>query len=343
MAYLRNCWYVGGLAKELDEGNLLSRRLLDELIFFYRDSSGNPVAMRDQCPHRFVQLSMGKLKGDCIECPYHGLTFNSSGDCVHNPHGDGQIQARAKVQTYPVVERHTALWIWLGDAEKADASLIPEYDFLDTEHFYVGGDIMKIEGNYQLESDNILDLSHIEFVHPIFSSPEVSNGEYVSEVNGQEVWSKRDIYNDNQAPEFIHQVFQIPEDQAVDRWLHVQWLPPANMVLYSGGVISGEDRAKGIVTPGFHWFTPETETSTHYFFGLSFPKILGEHFAQAVDEHVAQLRVPFELEDKPIIESQQRNIGSDDFFDKKPIALSVDSAGVRARRILEKLIREEQG
>jgi len=342
VAYLLNCWYVAGLSKEVGQESVFSRRLLDTLVMFYRDASGNVVAMRDQCPHRMVQLSLGKLDGDNIQCAYHGLKFNKTGQCVHNPHGDGSIPKRAVVQTFPVVERHEAIWIWMGDAEKADASLIPHYDFLDAEQFYIGGDYMNIKGNYQLESDNILDLSHIEFVHPIFSSPQVSKGEYFSKVDGQNVWSIREIFDDNGAPDFIHQVFDIPKGQAIDRWLHVHWVPPANMELFSGGVASGKDRSEGIVTPGFHWFTPETETSTHYFFGLSFPKLLGPQFAELVHEHVAQLRYPFEMEDKPLVESQQLNIGTADFADKKPLVLNIDSAGAQARRIMEKLINEER-
>jgi len=269
MAYLRNCWYVAALSKEVQASKIFTRKILDENILFFRDQTGLATAMADRCPHRFAQLSMGKLQDDCIQCPYHGLTFNQQGQCVHNPHGDGRIPDKAKVKVFPVVERYSAIWIWMGEPALANPKTIPSCDFLDSENFYIGSDYMNIQGNYLLESDNILDLSHIEFVHPLFSSPSVSAGEYKCEVEGNTIWSKRDIYNDSQAPEFIHKVFRIPQGTVIDRWLHVHWQAPAIMALYSGGVASGKNRSEGVETPGFHWFTPETETSSHYFFGIS--------------------------------------------------------------------------
>jgi len=91
MPFLRNAWYVATWSRELSDQAALQRTLLGESIALFRDSQGQPVALANQCPHRFAPFSGGKIRGDAIECPYHGLRFDRSGRCVHNPHGDGRI------------------------------------------------------------------------------------------------------------------------------------------------------------------------------------------------------------------------------------------------------------
>ena len=340
MSYLKNTWYVAAWADQISQGELVRRQILGEYIVFFRDENNKPAALTDRCSHRFAPLSMGKLRDNCVQCPYHGLRFSAEGTCVHNPHGDGRIPSRSSIKSYPLAERYGAIWIWMGDPEKATVEKIPRFDFMDPEVFYTGGGEMNVQGNYQLETDNILDLSHIEFVHPLFSSPAVSQGKFSHEIEGETVWSKRDITNDTEPPEFIRAAFNVKQGP-VDRWLHVHWQAPAYMSLYAGGVASGQAHEEGIVSAQAHWFTPETEYTTHYFFAISCPKSAGEWGAAHVKEQVKNLYVPFELEDAPIIEAQQRNIGDQDIMDLKPIMLGVDAAGNSARRILAKMIREE--
>jgi len=91
-----------------------------------------------------------------------------------------------------------------------------------------------------------------------------------------------------------------------------------------------------------HVFTPETATTTHYFYSISFPRAVGEQGAQMAREAVDQLRAPFEAEDKPIVEAVARNMGDTSFWDGKPLLLSIDGAAVLARRILAKKIEAEE-
>ena len=107
--YLRNAWYVAAWSDDLADGQLLGRTILKEPIVLYRKSDGHVAALQDRCPHRFAPLHMGKIvKGDFVQCPYHGLEFNSSGACVLNPHGTKNIPPRARVRSYPVTEKHIA-------------------------------------------------------------------------------------------------------------------------------------------------------------------------------------------------------------------------------------------
>lgn len=342
MSFLKNTWYVAAWADELSDQSLLARQIIGERVVLFRDPDNSPVALIDRCSHRFAPLSMGRLEGGCVECPYHGFRFNSSGDCVHNPHGDGRIPARAGIRAFPVVERHNAIWIWMGDAEKADADSIPAFEHMNPDAFYIGTGSMQVAGHYELETDNIMDLSHIEFVHPMFSSPAVSKGAVTHEIDGDCVWSKRDIDNDETPPDFIRQVFNAPEGP-VDRWLHVHWQAPANMTLYAGGIASGQPREQAHVSVQSHWFTPETEQSTHYFYAATVPRMIGPAGEEIVKGQIEALYAPFKYEDAPLIEAQQRNIGEADFMEMKPIILNVDAAGHACRRIIARKLEEEAG
>lgn len=342
MTYLRHAWTVAAWASELEPGKLLARTLLDEPLVFYRDAAGTPHALADRCPHRFAPLSMGTLcdSGASVQCPYHGLRFDGSGACVSNPHGDGKIPQAARVRSYPVVERWSALWIWMGDADRADAALIPDFAFNDPEHWAVGTGSMVVDAPYELEIDNILDLSHIEFMHPLFSSDAVRRGKVECVQDGQTVWSKRFMPDDAQVPDFLRQAFQVPTG-ALDRWLHVRWNAPANLALWAGGVASGTPMEQGIVSQQAHCFTPEGAGRTHYFYSMAFPRAMGPMAESLAAEGVAALRAPFEQEDKPVVEAVGQRMGGADLFALKPVLLPGDAAAVRARRVLQALIEQE--
>jgi nitrite reductase/ring-hydroxylating ferredoxin subunit len=342
--FLRNTWYVAAWADEVQPGQLLARRLLDQPIVLFRDAEGRARALMNRCPHRFVPLSMGKLHdgGNVIQCGYHGLRFDVQGRCVLNPQG-GPPPPRAQVRSFPLVERYSALWIWMGDAEAADDTRIPDFSFMDRATHYVATASMVVAAHYELESDNILDLSHIEFLHPLFSSANVSRAPIECVIDGETVWSKRYIVED-ELPEFLMQAFGLPAGARADRWLEVRWNAPACLALWSGGVRSGEPRASGRELPGAHLFTPESATSTHYFFGSGLHRSLGPDAEKAVRDAVetgASPEGPFHLEDKPMIEAQALAMGSADLWSMKPAMLSGDLPAARARRILAKMIERE--
>ncbi len=130
MTFLKNAWYVAAWSAEIVQGALFSRTLLGEPVVFFRKPDGGVAAIGDRCPHRFAPLHRGLLDGGQVQCPYHGLRFDASGICVHNPHGNGAIPRTARVRAYLLAERDLIVWIWMGDATLADASLIPDYSFL---------------------------------------------------------------------------------------------------------------------------------------------------------------------------------------------------------------------
>jgi phenylpropionate dioxygenase-like ring-hydroxylating dioxygenase large terminal subunit len=342
MAFLRNTWYVAAWDHEIDVTGLLPRTLCNEPVVLYRDAQGQPHALQDRCPHRFAPLHKGRRHGDVIECGYHGLRFNTGGQCVLNPHATGHIPPGAKVRVFPVVERYSLVWIWMGDPAAADAALIPDFHFMDPAEWEVGKGYLHANAGYQLEVDNIMDLSHIEFLHPTtLGSGGISAADVVTTREGDLIWARREIRN-HLLSDFLYEATGITRGTLVDRWIEVRWSAPSNMALFLGSTPAGRPRTEGSSNTQAHLFTPETERTTHYWFGISFPKSMGPRAAEMARKRIQGLRQPFETEDLPMIEAQQLRMGDADFWSLKPVLLASDAAAVQARRALEQLIAKEQ-
>lgn len=346
MTFLRNTWYVAAWSSELATGQLLARRLLDESVVMFRDGLGIAHALLDRCPHRFVPLSAGRVLAASgrVQCGYHGLAFDGTGRCVDNPHGDHAIPKAAKTRAYPLVERHGVLWIWMGDPVRADTATIPDFSCMDRDAWYVGEGYLKPAAHYQLEIDNILDLSHIEFLHStLLGSEAVRRAKTEVRQEGRSIWSLRFMQNEV-LPEAACQQFGIPVGMAVDRWLDVRWDAPANMLLLGGACPTGQTREAQVGLPftNPHLFTPETQSTSHYWFAMCLPKSMGPQAEATAQQVVEIFKDTFDREDTPMLVLQQSSIGTQDFWGLKPVLLPSDAAGVRVRRHLDQLIHAEQ-
>ncbi|MGB1238927.1 MAG: Rieske 2Fe-2S domain-containing protein [Pseudomonadales bacterium] len=162
--YLRNAWYVAACSEEVDN-QILATKILSERIAIYRKQDGELVALEDACPHRKLPLSMGRRVGDELQCGYHGLQFNCSGACTKAP-GSKKIPTKARVHSYPIVERYGLIWLWMGDPERADEALIIDIPEWENPQWGINrGDSMALECNYLYITDNLLDPSHVAWVH----------------------------------------------------------------------------------------------------------------------------------------------------------------------------------
>lgn len=327
--FLLNCWYLAAWAGELPAGAHMKRILLDRPVLLMRAASSEVSAIGDICPHRFASLSQGRFADGVVECPYHGLRFDMRGRCVHNPHGDGRIAERARVHEYPLVERNGALWIWPGNAEAADPALIPDLSLLDTvsPDERAPGRLLT-QANYQLLSDNILDLSHADFIHPttLGAGGEIAASQARAHLDGDVVtveWSFTGKGMTMQRP--------ARGDADVHTRFEVTWRPPGVMILRSEvGALEDQDPKAG--SAGVHVMTPETLKSTHYFFENG-----GAERKRRLE---LALRV-FENEDGVMLEEVQRNMGDREFWELEPLVLSNDGGAVLARRVLQRMIRNE--
>jgi len=267
-AWLRNAWYVAGFADEFAAGRPLARTLLGEPLVFFRGEGGTLVALADRCPHRFAPLSAGRVcEGGAIECPYHGLRFDGDGRCVHNPHGGGAIPKAAAVRSYVVRERDRLVWLWAGDAAAADEALIPDFSRVTSapDDAAVRG-YMPTACDHQLLVDNILDLTHADYLHAgslgsgalSRCRPQVTD---LGERSARVAW----ISSGDLAPPAFDMHLR-EQGQPTDQWTEVTWTAPGCMLLNVGATLQGEPHSQGIDTLNLHLATPETEGRCHYWY-----------------------------------------------------------------------------
>lgn len=338
MEFIRNTWYAAGWSEDISR-TLLSRKILNEQILLFRKEDGSPCAIADLCPHRFIPLSMGKLVGDNVECLYHGLAFNCAGECVDNPHGNGVIPKAAKVKSFPLTEQYGLVWIWMGDPVKADSSLVPDYHWLtDETNYRQAHGTINLKANYLLVMDNLTDLSHAGFVHEKTLEPrELAKSSYhVTEEDGR-VWTKQFVPSMPIPPLFtVVKKFT----GLMDHWLEMRCDPPGCMITFYGVTGPGKPREEGWGTYNPNIITPETDSTTHYFWATA------RDFDLDDEEMTRNFEVgagyAFEHEDRPVIEAQQKVLNGRDLMEMRPVLLQNDQGSGRARRIIARRIKEEQ-
>ena len=330
MRFINNAWYCAAFSDEI-KAEPLGRTYLDQPVVLYRKPDGGVAALSDVCPHRFAPLHEGQLNGDRLSCPYHGLTFDSSGACVHNPHGTGKIPPRSSLRVYPVAERQGVVWIWMGEPGHADTAKIVDLKLIGGEgHPRVQGHI-KMAAGYQLIIDNLLDLNHAPYLHGGTLSPIGKTRETRSEHAA-----------DTAASHYLMRSVSTPisqqlwfEEPTGDYHVSMDWTAPST--LRQSIAMTGEGRPpeEGAVTRGAHLLAPETETSTHYFWVMSRNRKPEDAAANAALKRI--IENAFVNEDGPMMEACQRNMRGREFAALRPVFLETDGAPGYARSVLERM------
>ena len=338
----RNFWYVAAWDWEVRRHELFRRTICDEPIVFWRKEDGTPAALEDRCCHRHMPLSQGKLRGDNVECLYHGMTYDCTGACIHVP-SQKTIPPSAKVRSYPIAERYHWVWVWMGDPALADPALIADFHWMDDPAWRFKGERLELEGNYLLLVDNLLDLTHLQFVHATtLGTAAISANPIKTEREDNLVRVTRWIM-DSPAPPFFRKAGGFGADEHVDRWQIIEYTSPAFVRLDVGCARTGTgardgNRAQGISMRNLNAITPETATKTHYFwsqahnFALDDPTLTEMIFRQV---HTAF------LEDLVVIKGQQMNY--DALGERLPaqVDFNQDAGGLQARRIVDGILANE--
>lgn len=336
MAFLRNVWYCAGFVAELSD-KPVGRTFLNEEVVLFRGESGRAYALSGRCPHRFAPMSMGKTVGDTIMCGYHGLRFGGDGRCTQNPHGD-QIPPLARLRAYPLVEKAGVLWIWMGDPLLADEADLPEWNFMADPNYETFTFYLHVAANYQLVTDNLLDLTHAPYIHAgtLTHGPEEAVMHHDFSVKDNVILSN--YHTPSERPSaFFEKLF---DEEFGETFVSMMWRPASSLYLDVSMRPIGSNE-KGVHTPSLHLLTPETDTTTHYFNAQGRNHKLGD---KAATEHAKRLiSRAFLEEDAPMIKACQEFIGRSDLFSLRPAILKTDTPAVQARRTLVKMIRREQG
>ena len=344
--YLRNCWYVAAWGSEI--GNApFARTITGVPVMLYRTGAGVPAALEDRCCHRNLPLSLGTVEGDAVRCGYHGLKYDATGACIEIP-GQRHIPPGARVRSFPLVERWKLLWIWMGDPAAADEGMLPDWDALDDPRLArtLGNDgkPLPMRCSWQLNNDNLLDLSHVFYVHKGTLGGGGLDLHPIKTVRaGRRIRMSRWIPDTPPTPIFAQYLNY--QGGNVDRWQGTDAEPPSHCAIDAGfapkGAIAEDDeggRDRFVRFRAFITATPETAGSSFMFYaqarnfalddaGLS--RRLVEDFRRVFGEDVA------------VMEAQQR--ANEASPDAPSIDINVDAPPLAMRRLMRELIAAEDG
>ena len=336
--FVKNAWYVAAWSRDIRR-QLTARTILGEDIVPFRQQNGKPAALLDRCPHKLAPLSAGELKGDKVACGYHGLTFDCSGKCVRVP-GQTAIPPDAVVRSFPLEERYGAVWIWMGEPALADPSRIVAVEhYGDPACGLVDGQYLHFATNYLNITDNLVDPAHTTYVHK----------NTIGNAAGEEVGVKvKQGESHVLAYRWIRNAEPLPLARLMgnfgaltDRWqyyyLHMPSISCVDFGTTDAGVCA-DDRPcdLGMRSFSYNFLTPETETTTHYFW----LHVRNYHpLDRHIDADIADLMTLTFKEDQAIlalIQRQQEKCGEREF-----VKLAIDNAPARIRRMVSRLIAAE--
>ncbi|MPY51047.1 aromatic ring-hydroxylating dioxygenase subunit alpha [Streptomyces sp. K1PN6] len=339
--FARNQWYVAAYSHEVGR-ELLGRTILGEPLVLYRtEEQGTPVALHDRCVHRRYPLSHSGLDGDRIVCGYHGFTYDTTGTCVYVP-GQKRVPRTARVASYPVVERDSLIWVWIGDPDLADAGTIPRAEHLDSPGRVTVRGMEPIDADYGLLVDNLLDLSHETYLHGGYiGTPEVAETPIRTEVDeGAGIVRVSRHMDDAECPPFYARSTGI--EGRITRWQDIEYHAPCLYLLHSRiapvGVLPEAD---GSDPHGFHTeityaITPSADGKVYDFWMVSRDWAIDD---DEVTEFLRGNNHTVVMQDVTALNLLQETLGTER-TGYQELSINIDTGGLAARRILARLVEE---
>ena len=341
MKNIRNAWYVAAWSKDLAVGKPFAITVLGQPIVFWRAPEGEVLALEDRCLHRMAPLSIGRCEGAQLRCMYHGILYDAQGVVVEIP-GQTHIPPRARVRAFPVHERHGWIWVWVGDAARADAGLIPRVIDLDDPAFHLAAGQFDFDAEAKLVRDNLLDYSHLSFLHrDSFGLSEAwatTPPRVVELADGLQY--QRWVLNQDLAP---------GSEEKVDVWSFFEFRVPGIVVMRNSAYPHGTAAAANgeapdpalpakNVTCTSQAITPMTDRTTRYFFSWGPHRTCGD---ESIRDMLMAIADRAFTEDRVVIQAQQAALERE----PNPRLLSISSdVGVNLyNRLHDEGVRAEQG
>jgi len=341
MTYVRNAWYVAAWTPDLADASPLAITVLGERIVLWR-AEGRLHALEDRCVHRLAPLSLGRCEGARLRCMYHGLLFDTEGRVAEIP-GQDLIPATARVRSYPVVDRHSWAWVWMGDPALADPRLIPPAVGFDDPDWVLGRGYLDYAAEARLINDNLLDFSHLSFVHAnsFGAGPQFAASQPRITPLDRGVRFERWIAGSLGAS-------ARKSATPVDSWSTYDFLVPGVLLMWSGNFRPGTAEACGGERPDYadaiggvtftsQAVTPTGDRTARYFFSWGPHRAHGDEGLRDTLMGVAAMAF---AEDKTMIEAQQRVI--DATPDPRVMPIAHDRGVTLFNRLVERLARQEQ-
>lgn len=341
--WISNAWYVAGATEEVADAPL-ARTICGKQMVFFRGPDGQVSALDDFCPHRGAPLSLGFVREGVLVCGYHGLATDCRGKVSDMP---GQrVGGFPPIRHYPTIERYGFIWVWPGDADKADAAALHHLEWAESLDWVYGGGYYHIKCDYRLMIDNLMDLTHETYVHASsIGQKEIDEAPVKTRATDEEVVTSR-FMNGVTAPPFWQMALRgagLPDKEAVDRWQICRFSLPSHVMIEVGVAPQGRggyeadnaDKASSIVVD---FITPETQTSHHYFWGMARRFALND---ATMTDKIRDGQGRIFGEDLEMLERQQANLSR--YPDRKLLKLNIDAGGVRSRMMIERAIAADQG
>ena len=342
-----NAWYAAAYDVEVRHA-LLSRTICKQKLVLFRRTDGQVAALEDACWHRLMPLSLGRLEGDELVCGYHGLVYNSQGRCTHMPSQE-TLNPSACVRSFPVLEKHRFVWIWPGDPAKADPALVPDMHWNDDPAWAGDGKMIRVNCDYRLVVDNLMDLTHETFVHgSSIGNRAVAEAPFVATHGDRSATVTRWMEAIDAPPFWAGQIRHARGYQGkVDRWQIIRFEAPCTVNIDVGVAEAGSgavptdassgDRSKGVNGYVLNTITPETDKTCLYFWAFARNYCLGEQrLTHELREGVAGIF----REDEVVLEAQQRAM--DERPDHTFYNLNIDAGSMWARRLIDRMLEREQ-
>lgn len=336
--YPRNMWWCAAHVDEVTQ-EPLARWLLERPVVLYRLADGTPVALDNRCPHRWAPLSEGRVVDDTIVCAYHGMAFGADGICTNVPTQD-TIPNAARVQSYPLRTSGAFVWIWMGDPAAIDHEPVDMSYTVNPDWSVVNGR-MEVAANWVLIRENVLDLTHIAFLHTAtFKQGDWDNVPEVT-MEGETIVYRQDFAPSPLSPLFCAG-FGFEDGKIVKR--EQEGRMPSLAVSFSDWNVHDIDAGPGervdYLVRGCHIVTPAQRGQTHYFFAAAFdvPGVSEEVLEKTKVNLVAAFN-----EDKDLLQKIQSLVAEDPRGLGFPeINLAADGAGVRVRQVLKRKLDAER-
>lgn len=334
--YPRRQWWMVAFSSEVSR-EILPRTVLGEKVVLYRTEDGKAVAAAGICPHRMYPMEKGRLVGDDIQCGYHGFKYDPKGVCVLTP--SQATPAPACLRSYPVIEHGGTVWMWTGEAELADPALMPDLSSVGLGNPDWAADFaprFDLGGRYTLLIDNLLDLTHVSFIH----TDTLPNGDAVAKIPYELVSTEKSLnmrrvgkgIPSNPFLKTLYPHYDGPADQSFD----AEYLGPC--LIRTAGTMWASGTGEPLGTLNFlHIITPETPTTTFYHtittrdFGLKDPAVsaLSDLFARTIGP-----------QDKEAIEAIEKVLQGRGI--PREVSCKADAGAIQVRRRLTAQIEAEQ-
>lgn len=340
--FIQNAWYVAAKSDELGTDKPLGRTICGYKLVMFRSDKG-VAAVEDFCPHRGAPLSLGFVQDGRLVCGYHGLEMGCDGKTQAMPLQ--RVQGFPCIKSYTVTEKYGFIWFWAGDAATADEGLLPKLEWAESDEWAYGGGVYHIHADYRLMIDNLMDLTHETYVHSSsIGQREIDETPSKTTIKDGVVTLERHMENIIAPPFWQNNMKHhgLSPSEKVDRWQKCHFHLPSNVHIEVGVALAGhggydapDDKKVSSIVVDF--ITPETETSHWYFWGMARRfKVDDKALTDAIREGQGKIFG----EDLEMLEQQQQNIFK--YPERKLLMLNIDSGGVQARKLIDRMIQQEQ-